>query len=158
GALIVRGAMADSERVTASRDVTSSHAVRTERQDSTPWVRMVALPHGGVRVDLGDHRRGDQPLSEEGASGRAERMAGPGAHSSSRGPSPPEWRMTMRGIRHFSAPCGLGLAVLLNLPAGLAAAPAAAAVRAAEPLPWAAESYGAGAAQVVRPVAGREAA
>ncbi|HEY8022606.1 MAG TPA: hypothetical protein VIH93_15980 [Thermoanaerobaculia bacterium] len=77
----------------------------------------------------------------------------------------------MRRIRRFAAPCGLGLAVLLNLPAGLAAAPgsqapgsqeAPAAVAAAlsavhAPMPGAAETFAAGAPQIVRRAAGREA-
>jgi hypothetical protein len=81
--------------------------------------------------------------------------------------------MTMRRIRRFAAPCGLGLAVLLNLPAGLAAAPgsqalgfqeapappaAAAALSAVPaPLPGAAETVAAGAPQIVRRTAVREA-
>jgi len=74
----------------------------------------------------------------------------------------------MRKIRRFAAPCGLGLAVLLHLPAGLAGAPgsqeasappaAAAALSALPtPLPGAAEAFAAGAPQIVRRVAGREA-
>jgi len=90
----------------------------------------------------------------------------------------------MRGIRRFAAPCGLGLAVFLNLPAGLAAAPAsqapasheapasqasasqeataptaAAAALSAVPaaLPWAAGTVAAGAPQIARSSAGREA-
>jgi len=74
----------------------------------------------------------------------------------------------MRRIRRFAAPCGLGLAVLFNLPAGLAAAPGAqeapappAAVAALlavpAPLPGAAETFADGAPQIVGRVAGREA-
>jgi hypothetical protein len=76
--------------------------------------------------------------------------------------------MSMRRIRRLAAPCGLGLAVLLNLPAGLAATPgsqeaqaavAAAAALSAVPAPpqGAAETFAAAAPQIVRRVAGREA-
>jgi hypothetical protein len=79
--------------------------------------------------------------------------------------------MIMRRIHRFAAPCGLGLAVLLNLPAGLAAAPgsrvpgsqeapappAAALSAVPAPLPGAVETFAAGAPQVVWRVAGREA-
>jgi len=67
----------------------------------------------------------------------------------------------MHGIRRLAAPCGLGLAVLLNLPAGLAAAPGSqappAAAAALSALPGAAETFAPGAPQIVRRVAGREA-
>lgn len=79
----------------------------------------------------------------------------------------------MHRIHRFAAPCGLGLAVLLNLSAGLAAAPASQAPGSQEapappaaaatlsavltPLPGAAETFGAGAPQIVWRVAGREA-
>jgi len=79
----------------------------------------------------------------------------------------------MRGIRRFAAPCGLGLAVFLNLPAGLAATPAPQAPASHEapappavaadlsavpaPLPGAAATVAAGAPQILRSVAGRDA-
>jgi hypothetical protein len=72
----------------------------------------------------------------------------------------------MRRIRRFAAPCGLSLAVLLNLPAGVVAAPgsqeapppAAVGLSAMPaPPPGTAEAFAAGALQIVRRVAGREA-
>jgi hypothetical protein len=108
----------------------------------------------------------DWRCSRIAARNHGERVAGPGAHSCRRGCSRPEWRMTMHRILRFAVPCGLGLAVLLNLPVGLAAAPGsqeappAAAVGLSavpSPPPEAAETFAAGSPQSVRRVAGREA-